>query len=90
MWEELDVQRASSVCCRGQKPPGWVASGVLPHRDPGIQPYLSGAPYRAFCLLPGIPHPLALLGQSQGSFHLRTITLSLGEGPAQEVWPNRP
>ena len=45
---------------------------------------------RAFCLPPGIPNPLAPLGQSQGSFRLWTITLSPGEGPAQEVWPNRP
>ena len=45
---------------------------------------------RAFCLFPGIPKPRALLGPCQTSFNLWTITLSPGEDPAQEVWPNRP
>ena len=45
--EEVGVQGASSVCCRGREAPGWVAAGVLPHRDPGIQPYLSGALYKS-------------------------------------------
>lgn len=45
---------------------------------------------RAFFLFPGIPKPHAPLGPSQGSFNLWTITLSPGEDPAQEVWPNRP
>lgn len=45
---------------------------------------------RAFCMFPGIPKPHAPLGQNQGSFNLWTNALSPGEGPAQEVWPNRP
>lgn len=34
MWKDLDVRGTPSVCCSGQEMLGWMASGVLPHKDP--------------------------------------------------------
>ena len=33
MWKDLDVRGTPSVCCSGQELPGWMAPGVLTHKD---------------------------------------------------------
>ena len=33
MWKDLDVRGTTSVCCSGQELPGWMAPGVLTHKD---------------------------------------------------------
>ena len=81
MWKDLHARGTPSVCCSGQELPGWMASGVLPHKDPL---------YKSLLSVSWRPQTPCSSRAEPSSFTLWTITLSPGEGPAQEVWPNRP
>ena len=53
-------------------------------------PYLSDALYKSLLSVSWHPQTPCSSRAEPSSFNLWTVTLSPGEGPAQEVWPNRP
>ena len=53
-------------------------------------PYLSDTLYKRLLSVSWHPQTPCPSRAEPSSFSLWTVTLSPGEGPAQEVWPNRP